>query len=650
MKPEKRLTTRTEHARSLEPAYGTPLWTNGTFEELPGEQGKLVATPPREAPGESRPANLFDIKLEKSWRWSRYILWTSTLDKTFAQSVSCKVLELFQAQASVAMKFMKIGSRPDTFQALGTVRSVHSEISSDLTVVLNGVSFRLHKFPLLSKCMKLKKYAAEVHDLSSVELQGVPGGVETFELCAKFCYGITITLNAYNVVAVRCAAEHLEMTEAADKGNLIFKVEVFLNACIFRGWRDAIIALQSTKGLLPWAEDLEVTSKCVDAISSKVLVDPVRVDWTFSYTRATSKSRSKSEIVESSPWNGIHTGQNQSVPADWWIEDIAELEIDLFWRVFIAIKSQDRLPNTLLGEALQFYTIKWLPGVSKEHHLTDPKKRSDQALRTDYVDSAVRHRQLLEKVVSLLPPGKGCTSCSFLLKLLKAGMILGASNTTRMELAKRAGLQLEEASVSDLLIPSLSYASDALYDVDLVQTLVEHFLTQDQSPRISPKPSPQPYEKRRTRSAEFIDYVESRRSAATHSSKLRAAKVIDAYLAEIARDDHLGVSKFMTLAGLIPDFARPVHDGLYRAIDIYLKEHPRLTKMERKRLCRLLNCKKLSTEACVHAAQNERLPLRVVVQVLFYEQRKVVRGADLSLIGGKLWSKALNQSRGTWQL
>lgn len=33
-----------------------------------------------------------------------------------------------------------------------------------------------------------------------------------------------------------------------------------------------------------------------------------------------------------------------------------------------------------------------------------------------------------------------------------------------------------------------------------------------------------------------------------------------------------------------------------------------------------MDCKKLSMDACMHAAQNERLPLRVVVQVLFFEQ------------------------------
>lgn len=40
-----------------------------------------------------------------------------------------------------------------------------------------------------------------------------------------------------------------------------------------------------------------------------------------------------------------------------------------------------------------------------------------------------------------------------------------------------------------------------------------------------------------------------------------------------------------------------------------------------------MDCRKLSAEACMHAVQNERLPLRVVVQVLFFEQ---VRSGALS--------------------
>lgn len=36
-----------------------------------------------------------------------------------------------------------------------------------------------------------------------------------------------------------------------------------------------------------------------------------------------------------------------------------------------------------------------------------------------------------------------------------------------------------------------------------------------------------------------------------------------------------------------------------------------------------MNCQKLSLEASTHAAQNEKLPLRVIVQVLFFEQLRL---------------------------
>jgi len=59
-----------------------------------------------------------------------------------------------------------------------------------------------------------------------------------------------------------------------------------------------------------------------------------------------------------------------------------------------------------------------------------------------------------------------------------------------------------------------------------------------------------------------------------------------------------------------------------------VQEHPGISKSERKRICRLMDCRKLSADACMHAVQNERLPLRVVVQVLFFEQ---IRQATLSV-------------------
>ena len=55
------------------------------------------------------------------------------------------------------------------------------------------------------------------------------------------------------------------------------------------------------------------------------------------------------------------------------------------------------------------------------------------------------------------------------------------------------------------------------------------------------------------------------------ASKLMVAKLIDEYLAEIAKDPNLPLPEFVNLAELVSSISRPAHDGLYRAIDTYLK-------------------------------------------------------------------------------
>ncbi|KAK4263118.1 hypothetical protein QN277_028586 [Acacia crassicarpa] len=543
------------------------------------------------------------------------------------------------------MKFMKLGSRPDTFYNAEAARSVSSEVSSDLIIQVKGSRYLLHKFPLLSKCLRLQRLCSESPDTSPhqiVQLPDFPGGVEAFELCAKFCYGMTITLSAYNIVAARCAAEYLQMTEDVEKGNLIYKLEVFFNSCILHGWKDSILALQSTKALPFWSEDLAITNRCIESIALKVLSNPSKVSLSHSHSR---------RVRDDVSCNGTEIQKlNKSASKGWWAEDLAELSIDLFWRTMIAIKSGGKVSSNLIGDVLKIYASRWLPNVSRNGYVKKKQATSDSD-----PDSAneitSKHRLLLESLVSLLPAEKGAVSCGFLLKLLKVANILNASLSSKMELARRVGLQLEEATVNDLLIPSVSnndYDTDTLYDFEMVMTILEQFMSQGQSPPTSPPRSRLDFERRRSRSAENIglEFQESRRSSsASHSSKLKVAKLVDRYLQEVARDVNLPLSKFITLSETIPDFARHDHDDLYRAIDIYLKAHPELNKSERKRLCRILDCKKLSMEACMHAAQNELLPLRVVVQVLFFEQaRAAAAGGKVTDLPGNI--KALLTAHG----
>ncbi|XP_042393370.1 BTB/POZ domain-containing protein At1g67900-like [Zingiber officinale] len=476
------------------------------------------------------------------------------------------------------MRFMKLGARPDTFFTAEAIRSVSSEVSTDLQIQVQKNLYHLHQFPLLSKCLRLQKLYSELKDAADpvvIHLPDFPSGAEAFELCAKFCYGITITLSPLNLVPVWCAAHYLCMSDAADRSNLLGKLDVFFNS-ILRRWKDTLVTLQSTRRHASLCEEVGITSRCVDSIASTIIAN--------STLPSTSRNL--------------------------WADDLSELGVDHYWRIMVAVKSASIVSGKLVGEALQVYAGRWLPMMAP----------------SDDHETTIRPTLLMEKIVSLLPSDKGSISCGFLLQLLKAANFLHASASLKTELARRIGLQLEEASVDDLLIPPASDSGNTLYDVDLVMIMLEEFLLQWQSPATSPLREKLWCERRRSRSTENVEFElqeNSRRSSsASHSSKLRVAKLIDGYLQEIARDKNLTMEKLIAAAEAVPEFARINHDDLYGVIDIYLRSHPELDKTSRKQLCRILDCKKLSVEACMHAAQNELLPLRVVVQVLFFEQSR----------------------------
>ncbi|CAL4898250.1 unnamed protein product [Urochloa decumbens] len=491
------------------------------------------------------------------------------------------------------MKYMKLGSKPDVFQTDGnSIRFVTTELATDIVITVGDVKFYLHKFPLLSKSSRLQTLVASTDDESNdeVDISDIPGGPAAFEICAKFCYGMIVTLNAYNVLAARCAAEYLEMFETIDKGNLIYKIDVFLSASIFRTWKDSIIVLQSTKSLQQWTENLKVINHCVDSIASKASMDPSEVDWSYTYNR----KKLPSEIGLDSHWNGIR--KQQTVPRDWWVEDLCDLEVCLYKKVILAIKAKGRTSSDVIGEALRAYACRRL------------FSSLDNAVNNGL--DCTKHCAALETIISLLPAEKGSVSCSLLLKLLRASCLLGSGETYRNDLIKRIGTQLDRASVSDLLIPANS-SDDAMYNADVVTAILEEFMLHHKDMS----------EPKLQEDDDTMDAADNLMTSFSGSSKLAVvAKLVDGYLSEIARDPSLPLEKFIALAESVPPASRLVHDALYRAIDVYLKEYPGLSKSEKKRLCALMDCKKLSADASAHAVQNERLPLRVVVQVLFFEQ------------------------------
>ncbi|KQK14214.1 hypothetical protein BRADI_1g14770v3 [Brachypodium distachyon] len=500
------------------------------------------------------------------------------------------------------MKHMKLGSKADVFQTEGSnIRFVATELVTDIIISIGDVKFYLHKFPLLSKSSRLQRLVASSNEENNdeVDISDIPGGPSAFEICAKFCYGMIVTLNAYNVLSARCAAEYLEMFETIDKGNLIYKIDVFLTSSVFHAWKDSIVVLQSTKSLQPWTENSKVINHCIDSIASKASIDSSEVEWSYTYNR----KKLLSENGVGSHWNGVR--MQQIVPKDWWVEDLCELEIDLYKRVILTIKAKGRTPAIVFGEALRAYAFRWLLGSLED-------------AVSNGIDCAKR-RAALESIVFLLPTEKGSVSCGFLLKLLRAACLLGSGESYRDNLVKRIGMQLDGASVAELLMPATS-GENTVYNVDLIMVIVEEFMSYHRE------------NGKMTFQDDDEEIMEVKNFASVSSmSMLAVAKLIDEYLGEIAKDPSLPLSKFIALAEMVSASSRQMHDELYHAIDLYLKEHPSLSKSEKKRLCGLMDCKKLSQDACMHAVQNERLPLRVVVQVLFFEQ---VRASAASARGG----------------
>ncbi|CAN6479839.1 unnamed protein product [Victoria cruziana] len=434
-------------------------------------------------------------------------------------------------------------------------------------------------------------------------------------MVVDFCYGAAVEITAGNVAALRCAAEFMEMTESVAEGNLVAETESFLALVALPSWRHSFAVLRSCETLPPLAETHLITRRCYESISSKV--------------------RS--------------SGGRDGVDLARFLEDLSSLRIDHFSRVVTMVTAKGGSPE-VVAVSIAKYAEKRLMGgrgrtmtcdgnptnsstmglteaeneetgtTSFHHHRLLHETRHNQIGRwkEEGKESAARHnidskhtqlgldsfgtesvvekRKMLESLVILLPPEKEVIDVSFLLGMLKAAVLLGAAPALIGELEKRVGMNLEKTSAEDLVSLVTGNGGDGSGDggsgddgVEMVQRLVEYFLMQDDC-----------------------------------EGKLAAvAKILDGYLAEIAMRPDLSPARFQVIAEALPESARTCDDGLYRAIDTYLKAHQTLTEHERRRMCRAMNCRKLTVDARLHAAKNERLPLRTVITVLHEEQVKM---------------------------
>ncbi|KAK4710319.1 hypothetical protein R3W88_004832 [Solanum pinnatisectum] len=447
------------------------------------------------------------------------------------------------------------------------------DIPSDITIRVGRTSFALHKFPLVSKCGYIRKLVSKSSDakLSAIEIPDIPGGPEAFELAAKFCYDINFEISPENIALIRCVAEYLEMTDEYAVGNLVGLTEAYLNEVGLKSIASSVSILHSSEKLLPIAEDIKLVNRSIDTIAYIVCKDS-------------------------------QYGLNSST-FDWWAEDLTVLGIEFFPRVLIAMMARG-FKQYALGPILMLYAQKSLGGLD-----ISGKGRKQIEARIEH-----EKRVVLETIVSLLPREKNALSFSFLSLLLRAAIYLETTVSCRVDLERRMSLQLGQAVLDDILFPSYSLTGGTFFDVETVKHIMMNFLE---------------YEMVGNR----LGFNDEENVFPSASDMEKVGKLMQDYLAEIASDSNLSVSEFISVAEVVPKQFRITEDMMYKAIDMYLKAHPALSDVERKKVCSVMNCQKLTREACAHAAQNERLPVQIVVQVLYYEQQRLREVMDVSLVG-----------------
>ncbi|XP_062188746.1 BTB/POZ domain-containing protein At5g48130-like [Phragmites australis] len=429
-------------------------------------------------------------------------------------------------------------------------------------------SFDLHKDPLVSGCRYFSQALLQSGDL---ELPAsFPGGCEAFEVIALFCYGDAVALDPFNVAVVRCAAEFL------DVGGLGARCDLYINQVVLQNWDDALIVLQRCQPLLPVAEELLIVSRCVESLAFMAcmeIFDPEqrRDQPGAAATRAVVGRRWDAELVK------------ELAARDLWIKDLIALPFEFFKRIVQALRRQG-MKEKYVSPVVLFYANKWV--LSKKTHKFWAS--TDEAVDGE-TDANRRATAILEGVIALLPVEAAASNAipvAFYFALLSRSLTLELSVESQTRLRELVASNLQFARVDDLPLPEQETdwsVADSL-EVRTVESIVSNHVAMQR------------------RGVEAI------------------AELWDRYLVQIAGDPKLRSERLAELIGVIPAGDRNTHNHLYEAINAYLMEHRGLSGEEKETLCGHLDCRKLSHEACIQAVQNDRMPLRLIVQALLVQQ------------------------------
>ncbi|KAG5243943.1 hypothetical protein OIU78_002304 [Salix suchowensis] len=435
--------------------------------------------------------------------------------------------------------------------------------SGVLQLHVHGMPFSVDKDLLCARSAKIAALLKEnPPEKLAFLLRDIPAGPESFELVARFCHGYELIFSTENVIPLISLAYYLEMNESHSDNNLLDKTLAFFEDRVLPSWNETIKALRSASSTIHQVTHLGLVDACLESLVYKALADPRLLGEPIKISTCNENSDEDGEVYKPN-------ARRKLFSPDWKSEDLTTLSLQLYDPLMHAMNQHGVQPEYVAASLYQ-YVKKWANSGENE---------------------SIYKRGVIEAVERLLPTEKGILPCKLLFEMLRFAIFLECSNDCRSGFEIRIGKQLDQAEVKDLLIPSQGYSKEIQYDIECVRRVLKHF---------------------------YANYC-----SADVSGIISVAELIEEFLMEVASDIDLRIDTFVSLTEMSVAASLGTQrnsDGIYRAINIYLDKHRYLTELEREEVCRVLDCQKMSPEACEHAAKNERLPVRFVVQVLFVAQ------------------------------
>ncbi|KAF4395308.1 hypothetical protein F8388_001695, partial [Cannabis sativa] len=416
----------------------------------------------------------------------------------------------------------------------------------------------------------------------------IPANSKTMGLVISFCHGYEIHLSGDNVVPLCCVAHHLGMNETHSKINLLKRALTYFEQSVLFSWNQTLKALKTTENILDQAVQLGLDGACFDSLMAKALSDPRLLGEPINTD--TSSEEEEDEIEDKDKeFHHWPSARRRLFGLNLQNEDLTTLSLRLYEPLICEMVKRG-VPLSYATSSLLNYVKKWVFPTFTSAATVDKEKLS--------LYESNSQREIIEAVERLLPRERGLIiPCTILLRILKSAMFFNASLECRDGLEFRIGTSLHHATVKDLLILSQNQvcSREVKYDIDCIRRILKQF---------------------------YGNY-----SSSHLSGLILVAELFEEFLAEISSSDiDLKLETFIELAELSVSLSMGTQkksDGLYKAIDIYLDKHRYLTESEREKACQPLDFNKMSEKACDHAAKNERLPVRVTVQILFVAQMQL---------------------------